>query len=103
MEGFIERDKFVIPAPGGHPPPDPQKIKLDTESKPKRKRTEEEEQLIKEGADVLLAEPPTPWVGGRPQVAAIHYSGGKDEPPAAGFASEDLEEAMESQESQDDS
>ena len=74
-EIFVEKEKFLIPAPGAHPPPEP-----------KRPRTEEQKPSIAEGADAVLTEPP---VGSA--IESYHP-----------FMSTDLEAAMESQSSQEE-
>ena len=84
-EIFVEKEKFLIPAPGDHPPPEP-----------KCQRTEEQKLFIAEGADAVFAEPPN-----RPAIGGIRYS----TPPIESyhqFVSTDLEAAMELQDSQEE-
>ena len=74
-EIFVEKEKFIIPAPGAHPLPEP-----------KRMRTEEQKPSIAPSADSALTEPPV-----ESSLESYHQ-----------FVSTDLEAAMESQSSQEE-
>ena len=74
-EIFVEKEKFIIQAPGAHPPPEP-----------KRLCTEEQKPSIAPPADSALTEPPV-----ESPLESYHQ-----------FVSIDLEAAMESQSSQEE-
>ena len=74
-EIFVEKEKFIIPAPGAHPLPEP-----------KRLRTEEQKPSVAPSADSALTEPPV-----ESSLESYHQ-----------FVSTDLEAAMESQSSQEE-
>ena len=91
-ELFIEKEKCVIPVPGGQLPSSQDMASYEAPPKCKRPLTKEQEGLVAEGAEVLHAEPPTEWEEGKPDVVAMR---GQQEMDLCGFVTQDIEEDME--------
>ena len=91
-ELFIEKEKFVIPAPGGQLPSTQDTATYEAPPKRKRPLTKEQEDLVAEGAEVLLADPPTEREDEKPDVVAMR---GQQSMDLHGFVATDIEEDMQ--------